>query len=154
MWQNLERFNNHRSVTTWLVGFPFSYSVFQSSIIEKCGEFPNKFTCNFHVTQQRSGVEPHLQPFVKSNLHTEPFPRLAGMIDRLSHSSAVCLSFDLSVSSREAGSIKAARTSLAVLINAFAPPVSPQVGESQRRSCRRTWTHKGLCVTYADRRQW
>ncbi|XP_054914775.1 oxidoreductase NAD-binding domain-containing protein 1 isoform X1 [Poeciliopsis prolifica] len=40
--------------------------LFKSSIIEKCGEFPNKFTCNFHVTQQSAGVEPHLQPFVKS----------------------------------------------------------------------------------------
>ncbi|XP_014852178.1 PREDICTED: oxidoreductase NAD-binding domain-containing protein 1 isoform X1 [Poecilia mexicana] len=40
--------------------------LFKSSIIEKCGEFPNNFTCNFHVTQQRAGVEPHLQPFVKS----------------------------------------------------------------------------------------
>ncbi|KAK5599310.1 Oxidoreductase NAD-binding domain-containing protein 1 [Crenichthys baileyi] len=45
--------------------------LFKSSIIEKCGEFPNKLSCNFHVTQQRAEVEPHLQPFVKGGRISE-----------------------------------------------------------------------------------
>ncbi|XP_072303888.1 oxidoreductase NAD-binding domain-containing protein 1 isoform X2 [Eucyclogobius newberryi] len=36
--------------------------LFKSSIVEKCEEFPN-FSCDFHVTQQSSEVEPRLQPF-------------------------------------------------------------------------------------------
>ncbi|KAM4549759.1 oxidoreductase NAD-binding domain-containing protein 1 isoform 1-T1 [Fundulus diaphanus] len=45
--------------------------LFKSSIVEKCGEFPDKFSCNFHVTQQRAEVEPRLQPFVQSGRITE-----------------------------------------------------------------------------------
>ncbi|XP_012729708.2 oxidoreductase NAD-binding domain-containing protein 1 isoform X4 [Fundulus heteroclitus] len=45
--------------------------LFKSSIVEKCAEFPDKFSCNFHVTQQRAEVEPRLQPFVKSGRITE-----------------------------------------------------------------------------------
>ncbi|XP_072226479.1 oxidoreductase NAD-binding domain-containing protein 1 isoform X1 [Leuresthes tenuis] len=40
--------------------------LFKNSIIETCREFPDKFSCNFHITQQSADVEPHLQPFVKS----------------------------------------------------------------------------------------
>ncbi|MEQ2177853.1 hypothetical protein GOODEAATRI_007927, partial [Goodea atripinnis] len=53
----------------------------KSSIIEKCGEFPNKLSCNFHVTQQRAEVEPHLQPFVRGNLRMYTLPHSAGMIN-------------------------------------------------------------------------
>ena len=36
----------------------------QSSIIEACREFPDKLSCDLHVTQQSADVDPHLQPFV------------------------------------------------------------------------------------------
>uniref|UniRef100_A0A3Q1EG53 Oxidoreductase NAD-binding domain-containing protein 1 n=1 Tax=Acanthochromis polyacanthus TaxID=80966 RepID=A0A3Q1EG53_9TELE len=39
--------------------------LFKSSIIEACREFPDKFSCDFHVTQQSTDVDPHLQPFIK-----------------------------------------------------------------------------------------
>ncbi|KAM9383960.1 oxidoreductase NAD-binding domain-containing protein 1 isoform 2-T2 [Pholidichthys leucotaenia] len=38
--------------------------LFQSAITEVCREFPDKFSCDFHVTQQSAGVDPRLQPFV------------------------------------------------------------------------------------------
>lgn len=37
---------------------------FQSSIVEVCREFPDKFSCDFYVTQQSTDVDPHLQPFL------------------------------------------------------------------------------------------
>ncbi|RVE66867.1 hypothetical protein OJAV_G00111830 [Oryzias javanicus] len=40
--------------------------LFKSSIIEMCREFPDKISCNFHVTQQSADVDAHLQPFIKS----------------------------------------------------------------------------------------
>ncbi|XP_061598718.1 oxidoreductase NAD-binding domain-containing protein 1 [Cololabis saira] len=40
--------------------------LFKHSIIEICREFPDKFSCDFHVTNQDSEVDPHFQPFVKS----------------------------------------------------------------------------------------
>lgn len=39
--------------------------LFKSSIIEACREFPDKFSCDFHVTQQSTDVDPRLQPFIK-----------------------------------------------------------------------------------------
>ncbi|XP_017281802.1 oxidoreductase NAD-binding domain-containing protein 1 isoform X2 [Kryptolebias marmoratus] len=45
--------------------------LFKSSITEACRQFPDKFSCHFHVTQQRAEVDPHLQPFVRSGRITE-----------------------------------------------------------------------------------
>ncbi|XP_035537480.1 oxidoreductase NAD-binding domain-containing protein 1 isoform X2 [Morone saxatilis] len=45
--------------------------LFKSSIIEACREFPDKFTCDFHVTQQSADVDPHLLPFLKRGRITE-----------------------------------------------------------------------------------
>ncbi|XP_041868294.1 oxidoreductase NAD-binding domain-containing protein 1 [Melanotaenia boesemani] len=45
--------------------------LFKSSVIETCKEFPDKFSCNFHITQQSAEVDPLLQPFVKSGRITE-----------------------------------------------------------------------------------
>uniref|UniRef100_A0AAQ5ZBH5 Oxidoreductase NAD-binding domain-containing protein 1 n=1 Tax=Amphiprion ocellaris TaxID=80972 RepID=A0AAQ5ZBH5_AMPOC len=39
--------------------------LFKGSIIEACREFPDKLSCDFHVTQQSTDVDPHLQPFIK-----------------------------------------------------------------------------------------
>uniref|UniRef100_A0A3Q4BX12 Oxidoreductase NAD-binding domain-containing protein 1 n=1 Tax=Mola mola TaxID=94237 RepID=A0A3Q4BX12_MOLML len=38
--------------------------LFKSSIIEACQEFPDKFSCDFHVTQQSTDVDPYLQAFL------------------------------------------------------------------------------------------
>ncbi|XP_023286863.1 oxidoreductase NAD-binding domain-containing protein 1 [Seriola lalandi dorsalis] len=38
--------------------------LFKSSITEACREFPDKFSCDFHVTQQSTDVDPHLEPFI------------------------------------------------------------------------------------------
>ncbi|KAM9737807.1 oxidoreductase NAD-binding domain-containing protein 1 isoform 1-T2 [Menidia menidia] len=40
--------------------------LFKSSIIDTCRELPDKFSCNFHVTQQSADVEPDLRPFIQS----------------------------------------------------------------------------------------
>ncbi|KAI3358459.1 hypothetical protein L3Q82_014892, partial [Scortum barcoo] len=45
--------------------------LFKSSIIEACREFPDKFSCDFHVTQQSTDVDPHLQPFLNHGRITE-----------------------------------------------------------------------------------
>ncbi|XP_045913689.1 oxidoreductase NAD-binding domain-containing protein 1 [Micropterus dolomieu] len=45
--------------------------LFKSSIIEACRDFPDKFSCDFHVTQQCTDVDPHLQPFLKCGRITE-----------------------------------------------------------------------------------
>ncbi|KAM3596462.1 uncharacterized protein V6R79_014865 [Siganus canaliculatus] len=45
--------------------------LFKSPIIEACREFPGKFSCDFHVTQQSADVDPHLQPFVSCGRITE-----------------------------------------------------------------------------------
>ncbi|XP_029938199.1 oxidoreductase NAD-binding domain-containing protein 1 isoform X2 [Salarias fasciatus] len=45
--------------------------LFKSSIIEACREFPDKFSCDFHVTQQSADVDPHLQPFINRGRITE-----------------------------------------------------------------------------------
>ncbi|XP_068189378.1 oxidoreductase NAD-binding domain-containing protein 1 isoform X2 [Antennarius striatus] len=45
--------------------------LFKSSIIEACREFPDKFSCEFHVTQQSTDVDPHLQSFLKRGRVTE-----------------------------------------------------------------------------------
>lgn len=36
--------------------------LFKSSIVEICKEFPDTFSCDFHITQQKTNVEPQLQP--------------------------------------------------------------------------------------------
>uniref|UniRef100_A0A8C9YFX5 Oxidoreductase NAD-binding domain containing 1 n=1 Tax=Sander lucioperca TaxID=283035 RepID=A0A8C9YFX5_SANLU len=38
--------------------------LFKSSIIEACREFPDKISCDLHVTQQSIDVDSHLQPFI------------------------------------------------------------------------------------------
>nr|XP_046272788.1 oxidoreductase NAD-binding domain-containing protein 1 [Scatophagus argus]XP_046272789.1 oxidoreductase NAD-binding domain-containing protein 1 [Scatophagus argus] len=38
--------------------------LFKSPIVEACREFPDRISCDFHVTQQSTDVEPHLQPFL------------------------------------------------------------------------------------------
>ncbi|XP_019735946.1 oxidoreductase NAD-binding domain-containing protein 1 isoform X2 [Hippocampus comes] len=38
--------------------------LFKNPILRACREFPDKLTCQFHVTQQSTDIEPHLQPFV------------------------------------------------------------------------------------------
>ncbi|XP_070840784.1 oxidoreductase NAD-binding domain-containing protein 1 [Chaetodon trifascialis] len=38
--------------------------LFKSSIIEACREFPDKFSCDFHITQQSTDVDSQLQPFL------------------------------------------------------------------------------------------
>lgn len=45
--------------------------LFKHSIIEVCREFPDKVSCNFHVTQQNTDVEPHIKPFVNCGRITE-----------------------------------------------------------------------------------
>ncbi|XP_060915156.1 oxidoreductase NAD-binding domain-containing protein 1 [Labrus mixtus] len=45
--------------------------LFKSSIIEACREFPDKFSCDFHITQQSTDVDPHLQPFLNRGRITE-----------------------------------------------------------------------------------
>ncbi|CAN9503851.1 unnamed protein product [Ophioblennius macclurei] len=45
--------------------------LFKSSIIEACREFPDKFSCDFRVTQQSADVDPHLQPFINRGRITE-----------------------------------------------------------------------------------
>uniref|UniRef100_G3NVD2 Oxidoreductase NAD-binding domain-containing protein 1 n=1 Tax=Gasterosteus aculeatus TaxID=69293 RepID=G3NVD2_GASAC len=45
--------------------------LFKSSIIEACREFPDKLSCDLHVTQQSADVESHLQPFVSRGRITE-----------------------------------------------------------------------------------
>uniref|UniRef100_H3CUZ0 Oxidoreductase NAD-binding domain containing 1 n=1 Tax=Tetraodon nigroviridis TaxID=99883 RepID=H3CUZ0_TETNG len=45
--------------------------LFKSSIIEACREFPDKFSCDFHVTQQSTDVEPDLRPFLSRGRITE-----------------------------------------------------------------------------------
>lgn len=85
----MEKFKGYQAAAQSITTSLFSF--LQSSIIGKCGQFPNEISCNFHVTQQRAEVEPHLQSFVKSNPLMYSFPRLAGMIDWLSHSTTVCI---------------------------------------------------------------
>ncbi|XP_075900211.1 oxidoreductase NAD-binding domain-containing protein 1 [Nelusetta ayraudi] len=38
--------------------------LFKNSIMEACRRFPDNISCNFHVTQQSSEVEPDLRPFL------------------------------------------------------------------------------------------
>ncbi|XP_077600263.1 oxidoreductase NAD-binding domain-containing protein 1 isoform X2 [Stigmatopora nigra] len=38
--------------------------LFKNPILWACKEFPDKLTCEFHVTQQTTDIEPQLQPFV------------------------------------------------------------------------------------------
>ncbi|XP_030268122.1 oxidoreductase NAD-binding domain-containing protein 1 isoform X2 [Sparus aurata] len=45
--------------------------LFKSPIIEACQEFPDKLSCDLHITQQSTDVEPHLQPFVSCGRITE-----------------------------------------------------------------------------------
>lgn len=45
--------------------------LFKSSIIEACREFPDKFSCDFHVTQQSTDVDLQLLPFVNPGRITE-----------------------------------------------------------------------------------
>ncbi|KAM9838987.1 oxidoreductase NAD-binding domain-containing protein 1 [Aulostomus maculatus] len=45
--------------------------LFKSSILQACREFPDKFSCEFHVTQQSTDVEPDLQPFINCKRVTE-----------------------------------------------------------------------------------
>ncbi|XP_049606972.1 oxidoreductase NAD-binding domain-containing protein 1 [Syngnathus scovelli] len=45
--------------------------LFKNPILQACREFPDKLTCKFHVTQQSTDIEPHLQPFVNSQRITE-----------------------------------------------------------------------------------
>ncbi|XP_034382710.1 oxidoreductase NAD-binding domain-containing protein 1-like [Cyclopterus lumpus] len=45
--------------------------LFKSSIIKACGEFPDKLSCDLHVTQQSTDVDLHLQPFINRGRITE-----------------------------------------------------------------------------------
>ncbi|XP_070702495.1 oxidoreductase NAD-binding domain-containing protein 1 isoform X2 [Pempheris klunzingeri] len=45
--------------------------LFKSSIIEACRDFPDKFSCDLHVTQQSTDVDLHLQPFLNRRRITE-----------------------------------------------------------------------------------
>uniref|UniRef100_A0A8C5E318 Oxidoreductase NAD-binding domain-containing protein 1 n=2 Tax=Gouania willdenowi TaxID=441366 RepID=A0A8C5E318_GOUWI len=45
--------------------------LFKGSIIKACSRFPDKLSCDFHVTQQNADVDPHLQPFVNRGRITE-----------------------------------------------------------------------------------
>ncbi|XP_075931379.1 oxidoreductase NAD-binding domain-containing protein 1 isoform X2 [Anarhichas minor] len=45
--------------------------LFKSSIIEVCREFPDKLSCDLHVTQQSTDVDSHLQPFINRGRITE-----------------------------------------------------------------------------------
>ncbi|XP_053190902.1 oxidoreductase NAD-binding domain-containing protein 1 [Scomber japonicus] len=45
--------------------------LFKRSITQACQDFPDKVSCDFHVTQQSTDVDPHLQPFVKDGRITE-----------------------------------------------------------------------------------
>ncbi|XP_042290798.1 oxidoreductase NAD-binding domain-containing protein 1 [Thunnus maccoyii] len=45
--------------------------LFKRSIMEACREFPDKLSCDFHVTQQSTDVDSHLQPFIKHGRITE-----------------------------------------------------------------------------------
>ncbi|XP_062292090.1 oxidoreductase NAD-binding domain-containing protein 1 isoform X2 [Scomber scombrus] len=45
--------------------------LFKRSITQACQEFPDKVSCDFHVTQQSTDVDPHLQPFVKDGRISE-----------------------------------------------------------------------------------
>ncbi|XP_061738408.1 oxidoreductase NAD-binding domain-containing protein 1 [Nerophis ophidion] len=38
--------------------------LFKNSILQVCGQFPDKLSCDFHVTQQSDDLETHLQSFV------------------------------------------------------------------------------------------
>lgn len=43
----------------------------QNSIVDACRRFPDNFSCDFHVTQQSSEVEPDLRPFLhREYMHT------------------------------------------------------------------------------------
>ncbi|XP_003969023.2 oxidoreductase NAD-binding domain-containing protein 1 [Takifugu rubripes] len=45
--------------------------LFKGSIVEACREFPDKFSCDFHVTQQSTDVDPSLTPFLSRGRITE-----------------------------------------------------------------------------------
>ncbi|KAA8586013.1 hypothetical protein FQN60_007582 [Etheostoma spectabile] len=45
--------------------------LFKSSIIEACREFPDKLSCDLHVTQQSTAVDSHLQPFINHGRITD-----------------------------------------------------------------------------------
>ncbi|XP_061669798.1 oxidoreductase NAD-binding domain-containing protein 1 [Syngnathoides biaculeatus] len=45
--------------------------LFKNPILRVCREFPDKLTCEFHVTQQSADIEPHLQPFVSRGRITQ-----------------------------------------------------------------------------------
>ncbi|XP_066530629.1 oxidoreductase NAD-binding domain-containing protein 1 [Hoplias malabaricus] len=45
--------------------------LFKDSIIEICHEFPDKLSCNFHVSQQDSEIEQELQPYTTSGRISE-----------------------------------------------------------------------------------
>uniref|UniRef100_A0A8C3AST6 Oxidoreductase FAD/NAD(P)-binding domain-containing protein n=1 Tax=Cyclopterus lumpus TaxID=8103 RepID=A0A8C3AST6_CYCLU len=45
--------------------------LFKSSIIKACGEFPDKLSCDLHVTQQSTDVDLHLQPFINHKITEE-----------------------------------------------------------------------------------
>lgn len=53
----------------------------QNSIIEVCQEFPDKFSCDFHVTQQSTDVDLQLLPFVNRKYCTFAFLCLDEMIE-------------------------------------------------------------------------
>nr|XP_061809006.1 oxidoreductase NAD-binding domain-containing protein 1-like [Nerophis lumbriciformis] len=46
--------------------------LFKNPILRACKEFPDKLTCEFHVTQQSTDIEPQLQPFVNRRRIGEP----------------------------------------------------------------------------------
>ncbi|KAK5883832.1 hypothetical protein CesoFtcFv8_020114 [Champsocephalus esox] len=45
--------------------------LFKNSIIAACLEFPDKLSCDLHVTQQITDVDSHLQPFINRGRITE-----------------------------------------------------------------------------------
>lgn len=45
--------------------------LFNSSVVEVCREFPDEFSCDFHVTKQSADVDPLLQPFTQHGRITE-----------------------------------------------------------------------------------
>lgn len=48
-------------VFRWVSSYRMS---FQSSVVQACREFPDKLSCDFHVTQQSAEVDPYLTPFL------------------------------------------------------------------------------------------
>ncbi|KAM3858315.1 oxidoreductase NAD-binding domain-containing protein 1 [Diretmus argenteus] len=45
--------------------------LFKNTIVKVCQEFPDKFSCDLHITEENADAEPHLQPFITCGRITE-----------------------------------------------------------------------------------